>query len=711
MKRPIAVVGFTYLFTAAAAVFFSWRVCLAVGAVLGLFGLLAACSRHAARRTAAVVLVTAGIACAAVVFFTIWRVEPQRALAGETLLIAGTVNKINGERSIELTLDDGGNIAVSSREALDTDLGERFTATVALSLYNEGDSSPYAERKAKNTPLRGFVLGEYTSEPPPAGSPRAVLNSLKQTMSNNLRRRLPRYQGDVLAGMLLGQRHLVPREVSDSFSAAGISHILAISGFHLAVIAGFFRLLFRWLRCGPRLAAAFTAACVFLYMALVGFSPSVTRAGTMVILALLGQILSREADSLTSLAVAGLLLCANPLAVSDVSLQLSFLATLGIVLGAKPLAEAIGARLGTARRPKAREAVISGLSLTLCATAFTLPVVATSFEQVAIYAPLTNLLLVPLAPLALITGFAAAVLGAIPFAGFLAAPFAFVAGMTVSLMTGVAELVARLPFASLPAGAGFVPIWMAGAAVLAGLALVRPTRKKAAVCAALCAITLFLGVGSYQLVMRGAVRVTVLATQNAVVQVAVKDGHAVVAGDINSKSDVYAVRAVLNRYDISGIDLFLLSPTDKRRSGAVSELFGEYRVGTAVLSRDDLADERMELAVRQANAVYEWGAMETLLMGGDRVSIAADTICLEFGDIKTFLLTGECDILKSTKQFGGCMVAVLADGAPQNLARLRCDTLITNGAVSGAFSEHTVVLSEARPEVRYIIKGGKMKMM
>ncbi|WP_312641457.1 ComEC/Rec2 family competence protein [Hydrogenoanaerobacterium sp.] len=715
MKRPIAVIGLTYLFTAAVAVCFSWTISFAAGIAMGLCGLLALLSRHPMKRCVSMVLLTASVACIAVMLFTLWRIEPQRKLAGKTVPVSGTVTRVVGERSIELELANGTVMAVSSRETLDTDLGDRFSATVTLSLYESGSTSLYAQRKAKTVPLRGFVLGDYITAPP-QGNLRGWLNQQKQAMSNQLRRMLPKTEGNVLAGMLLGQQHLIPQETRDDYAAAGISHIIAISGFHIAVISAFFQMVFQRLRLGHKLSTILTAAAILLYMALVGYTPSVVRAGVMVILHLVAQLVWRKADSLTSLAVAGLFICVpNPLAAGDISFQLTFLATLGMVLCSSKLYGAIQKRLGRARFPKTQEFAVSSLAMTLCATLFTLPVIVFSFGRVSLYAPLTNLLIAPLIPLSLVLGLCAAVLSAVPLISVAAVPFAFLAGIAIKIISSVSAMMAALPFAQLPVGAGFVPVWMLGAAVLIALAMIRPTRKKTIVCGALCAISLMVGIFSYQLLLRGTVRATTLVTENSVIFVVVKDRRAAVLGDINSKNDAYRVQSVLERYSIDSIDLLALQPTTRRRNSAAGSLLERYQVGTAVLSMEDYQDERLAQAVQKAGAVYEWGDMQVSLLSGGKVQLYQNDISAEFNGIKTFILTGECDILSSSRRFGDCAIAVLAGDTPQGISRLRCDTLVTNRIYSGevhtGLAVSAYVLDDDKSEISWMIKDGKLKVL
>lgn len=132
--------------------------------------------------------------------------------------------------------------------------------------------------------------------------------------------------------LLLGVRENLPQEVQDSFSSAGVAHILAVSGLHVGLLAGALGLLLRRLLS---LKGQFIVlfAFLFLYCALLDFSAPVVRASLLVVFAGLRRIFRRSPDGLTTLAAAFLLiLFFRPLDLFSSSFQLSFGAVLGIVM-------------------------------------------------------------------------------------------------------------------------------------------------------------------------------------------------------------------------------------------------------------------------------------------------------------------------------------------------------------------------------------------
>lgn len=149
------------------------------------------------------------------------------------------------------------------------------------------------------------------------------------------RLRLSDEEKSVLATLTLGYRRAMPRSVRNRFSAAGVSHILAVSGFHVAVVAGFASFLLGW---WPRrgkiksLRWLLTLGAVWGYVWLTGGAPSALRAGGMITLFLTGRLLRRRADRYNTWAAAAFCMLAyNPLYLFDIGFQLSYAAVFAIL--------------------------------------------------------------------------------------------------------------------------------------------------------------------------------------------------------------------------------------------------------------------------------------------------------------------------------------------------------------------------------------------
>ena len=221
---------------------------------------------------------------------------------------------------------------------------------------------------------------------------------------------LPPLQAGLLKALVLGDRSGLTPEMNQAFLASGTYHILAISGLNVSLLAGALFGLLRVLRASPRVAALLAAALVTGYAGLAGAGASVVRAAVMADAFLLAVVLDRRADLLNSLALSALLLLWwNPRYLADVGFQLTFLATLGIVLVVPRCDRALGSLPRWLRWP------LASVTMTLAASLMTLPILAQAFNRVAPVGILANLPIVPLS--GLITGCgtaASAALAAVP---------------------------------------------------------------------------------------------------------------------------------------------------------------------------------------------------------------------------------------------------------------------------------------------------------
>jgi competence protein ComEC len=255
---------------------------------------------------------------------------------------------------------------------------------------------------------QGIFLEGWTGEPletVAAGRGSTVLAAIFRMRALLLRRldaALPAPQAALLKATVLGDRSGLSPEVNQAFLDSGTYHILAISGLNVSLLAGTLFGLFRLLRASPRLAAAAAAILVTLYAALAGAGASVIRAAVMADAYLLAVILDRRGDLVNSLALSALaLLWWNPRFLFDVGFQLTYLATLGILV-ILPRCDAALATL-----PRALRWTGESVAITLAATFMTLPILAGAFNRVAPVGILANLPIVPLSGLITALGTAA----------------------------------------------------------------------------------------------------------------------------------------------------------------------------------------------------------------------------------------------------------------------------------------------------------------
>lgn len=220
----------------------------------------------------------------------------------------------------------------------------------------------------------------------------------------------PRVSG-FLTAELTGDKSAMDDGDYLAMQETSLAHLFAVSGLHCAFLVTLLALL---ISRRQRLLCAVTIPLLLFYMVMVGMSPSVVRACIMQIFLLIAPLFRRGSDPLTSLAAALLviLLC-NPFAAASVSLQLSFSATLGMVLLSPRLYKLLtGWYKGKCRPLRAALCfVAANLSATLSAVVFTAPLTAWYFRIFVLVAPLSSLLAVPAAGWSFMAAFVTVLLG------------------------------------------------------------------------------------------------------------------------------------------------------------------------------------------------------------------------------------------------------------------------------------------------------------
>jgi len=206
--------------------------------------------------------------------------------------------------------------------------------------------------------------------------------------------------------MLFGDKAGLDEDMSESFRASGIAHLLAVSGLHVGFIVALLVGILNLFKASPKVKFFVIVPITFIYALLCGLSVSVTRAFIMTAVLLYFKMRKRSNDSLSSLALAALIILAlRPLEIYDAGFRLSFAAVAGIILLAKPF-ERFFLR---AFKPK----LSSALAISLSTFLGTLPVMAMHFERLSVCSVFTNLLAIPIASVAFMAMFVSTFMGVI----------------------------------------------------------------------------------------------------------------------------------------------------------------------------------------------------------------------------------------------------------------------------------------------------------
>lgn len=203
----------------------------------------------------------------------------------------------------------------------------------------------------------------------------------------------------LVIAMLLGDSHVIDKELRDEFSRAGIAHILALSGLHVGIIVWIvWMLLFPldyW--CLKKLRLVLTIVALGAFCAITGFSPSVVRAALMIAMSFTTYILYRRYSPINTLAVAALLiLIFDPFQLYSIGFQLSFITMTALLVTLRHWRPSMGNRLVRYAMTTIATSVVAMLA--------TMIITAYYFNTISLVTPLSNLLVLPLLPLVLVLG-------------------------------------------------------------------------------------------------------------------------------------------------------------------------------------------------------------------------------------------------------------------------------------------------------------------
>lgn len=256
----------------------------------------------------------------------------------------------------------------------------------------------------------------------------------------------PQPEAGLLSGILLGMDNDLPPSLAQAYRDTGVAHIIAISGFNLAILAGLFLLIFTRL-IGPYWAALVSAILLGFYAVMVDVPESVMRALIMAVLAMGGHLVGRRQAGLNALFFTAAVMCLlKPLQLRDISFQLSFAATFGLVAFAQPMQDWLNGLLEKKVSEKAASKWTKPLSeyflFTLAAQFATLPFIAAHFGRISLSALLANPLVLPFQPAVMISGALTTLAGMLhPLAGkvlmLLAWPFLKYTNAMVTLLAKI----------------------------------------------------------------------------------------------------------------------------------------------------------------------------------------------------------------------------------------------------------------------------------
>lgn len=441
-------------------------------------------------------------------------------------------------------------------------------------------------------------------------------DQIRERASEALGQGMPAREAELARGFVLGEDEGIDERTQEDFRRAGLSHLLAVSGENVTLLALLAMPLLGAFGIPLRERLLWVLGLIVVYVPVAGAGPSIQRAGVMGALGVLATLGGRRSSRLYALALAAVVtLAIDPGIAADVGWQLSFAAVLGILLLATPLRRAIAARLGPGRW---RRALAEGVAVTVAATLATAPLIAYHFETLSTTTLIANVLAMPAVAPAMWLGMLSAGLAQLP--GVPLEPLNGLDSLLLAYVAQVASWCAAPGWAEVHvhlSGGGLIAAYLGlGLALLLGAYLARLGRLRpllrglvlVAIPLLLVAVIPAIGFGSQPHLPPSGLRVDVLDVGQGDAILLQPAGAPAVLVDGGPPGD--GLRGKLEDAGVSSLGAAVITHDQSDHAAGVEELLGDFPVRRLVFGR---------LGRRTIAAAAEAGVMPQRVVAGQEL--------------------------------------------------------------------------------------------
>lgn len=461
--RHVALAGVAVglLISPAAAAPGGWLLCLAVGAVAAAWAGRQVLDPARPSTPAAAhlwlvgVLALGGLAGLGAGSFRLASIErgalqaPSGSSVSASGFVTGFPQSSFGEVRVPVETSGGSVLVVVPEPADIPSVGSEVEVRGEVATPEEGFARSRVERAGAVVELRAESLAATGGA---RGGVDGALDRVRDRAGAALAVGMSEKQSALARGFVLGQDDAIDPATREAFKRSGLSHLLAVSGQNVMLLAILGGALFALFGSGLRMRLVLTLLLIAAYVPIAGAGPSIQRAGVMAAAAILATLAGGASERAYPLLLAAVVtLLIDPRFGSDVGWQLSFAAVVGITLWAGPIRERLTPRLASRLPRRLAAPMAEGTALTIAATVSTVPLIAHVFGQVSLVALPANLAALPAIAPVMWIGMAMGLLAQLPVTSVgpvdPMAWMGFVEGRLIDYVAWVARAFAAPPWA------------------------------------------------------------------------------------------------------------------------------------------------------------------------------------------------------------------------------------------------------------------------
>lgn len=408
MKRFFAHIGFSVAITLIVMCLASTKFVIISTIGLAILFIASLCLRYfRSNITVPLCLGASVFACVLLLAYSSFVVAPQRALDhtdGDISFYVVDLEDKNeyGEYVYTAKLTNGNKVRIKSDTPINADYYTIVNARARF--YSIGDSPYSSYGYWSDSIYLSASIDDIAVTNKVVRSPMVNILHLRQSIISVFSDIIGGDEGGIAIALVTGNKGYISRLVYDYFRYSGTTHIMAVSGLHLTVVAGAILFLLKKLRLPDYIISPVVIVTILSYMALAGFSKSIVRAGIMMGIMVSAPLFKTYGDSLNSLGLAVFIICLNPYAVTDFGAMLSVLSTLSMILTSRLIIHnpntfesKIDEKIGSKVLDRFK-AVYYSISILI----FTLPILYLMNGYMNISSIVANVVAVPLGSLAMI---------------------------------------------------------------------------------------------------------------------------------------------------------------------------------------------------------------------------------------------------------------------------------------------------------------------
>lgn len=565
--------------------------------------------------------------------------QPVRNAAGyDTVLL---VSSVNGNK-------EHFKVRLYYYQATDWELADHLLLKVKLKKPPDDSVFSASSLKADGIFLTGTLTKELAKQPTDTFSLLKFRYGIQNTIKQKINAFLPSEEGAVLTGMLLGDKQSISEQTTADFRRSGISHILVVSGLHVAIVTELFAALFVFLGLSRKKALLFSLIPMMGFLILTGFGPSAMRAEIMMGIYIVAYCLGKQSDSLSSLFTAVIFLGLwNPYLLNAPSLLLSIFSVLGILCVGIPIQGWLFKKFAEKKLLHIILCRIGALgAVSFGAALFTSALSSLFFGQVALMGTFTNLIILPILPIIVFLAMVFLALGFVfppNLAEILSLPFYSVCRFLLGMILSAAHWIGSFPFAVWNTDRLFVVFMLAGVTILLWIGIASKNKRKLVLSVVLSTVLVIGSFGSYAALFTGCSEVSMIASRNARVFVLRDKGKTIVYGPYGDDSVSRLLKEYLLGMGVHEIDLILLPEGEGIFSSGLIRHLRDFKVKQIVTEITPTLQQQLPQMFNADTKLLPSGAQTIVLSKESQVELFRENenaygVRIKLGDTKIRIL-------------------------------------------------------------------------